>query len=174
VGTPSDSYLKRALSWLVVTTALYLLMNGAQIFETLLVVPAWTAAPPASLGMFQGEYRLDFKTFWIAFHSLHEITFIVALVFCWKLKSVRQWLLALLVVHIAIRVWTVAYFAPTIIEFQRTPVSSTIDPTLLQRAAQWRHMNVIRVSIFLAVNLALLPLIVRVGKMLCATRTARA
>jgi hypothetical protein len=77
MGTPSSSYLKRALFWLVTTTAVYLLMNGAQIFETVLIVPAWTAAPPASLGMFQGEYGLDFKTFWIVFHSLHEITFIL-------------------------------------------------------------------------------------------------
>ena len=68
----SPRYLRRALVWLVATTAIYLLMNGAQIFETALIVPAWTAAPPASLAMFQGEFRLDFKTFWIKrSHSGH-------------------------------------------------------------------------------------------------------
>ena len=66
MSAASVAYLKRALFWLVTTTAMYLLMNGAQIFETALIVPAWTAAPPASLGMFQGPYRLDFKAFWIA------------------------------------------------------------------------------------------------------------
>jgi hypothetical protein len=174
MSTPSSSYLKRALFWLVTTTAVYLLMNGAQIFETVLIVPAWTAAPPASLGMFQGEYGLDFKTFWIVFHSLHEITFILALVSCWKLKGVRQWVLVLLVVHIAVRVWTVAYFAPTIIAFQNTPYSPTIDPGLVQKAAQWRNMNIIRVLLFMAVNLALLPLIHRVGKMLSASESKKA
>ena len=39
-------------------------MNGAQIFETVLIVTAWTAAPPASLALFQGEFGLDFKTLW--------------------------------------------------------------------------------------------------------------
>ena len=51
--TPSG-YLKRALGWLVTTTAVYFVMNGAQIFETVVIVPAWTAAPPASLAMFHG------------------------------------------------------------------------------------------------------------------------
>ena len=172
--TPSDAYLKRALWWLVATTAVYLLMNGSQIFETLLIVPAWTAAPPASLTMFQGEYRLDFKAFWIAFHSIHEVTFILALVFCWKLRSIRRWLLILLVAHVAVRVWTIAYFAPTIIEFQGLPSSPTIDPALTERAARWRLLNLLRVAVFLAVNLGLFPVVLRVAKTLCAAKPAPA
>jgi hypothetical protein len=169
MGGLSTSYLRRALFWLVTTTAVYLLMNGAQVFETVLIVPAWTAAPPASLGIFQGQYGLDFKVFWIVFHSLHETTLILALALCWKLTSIRQWLLGLLVVHVAVRVWTVAYFAPTIIAFQSMPHSPTVDPALVQKAAQWRSLNIIRVVLFMAVNLALLPLIFRVDRMLCAS-----
>ncbi len=169
MGGLSTSYLRRALFWLVTTTAVYLLMNGAQVFETVLIVPAWTAAPPASLGIFQGQYGLDFKVFWIVFHSLHETTLILALALCWKLTSIRQWLLGLLVVHVAVRVWTVAYFAPTIIAFQSMPHSPTVDPALVQKAAQWRSLNIIRMVLFMAVNLALLPLILRVDRMLCAS-----
>jgi hypothetical protein len=44
-----DAYLRRALAWLVTSTVVYLMMNGAQVFETALIVPSWTAAPPASL-----------------------------------------------------------------------------------------------------------------------------
>jgi hypothetical protein len=54
-------YLKRALFWLVTTTGLYLLMNGAQIFETVLIVPTWTGTPPTSLAMFLGEFGLDLR-----------------------------------------------------------------------------------------------------------------
>ena len=39
MSTPSASYLRRSLFWLVATTAVYLLMNGAQLFETALIVP---------------------------------------------------------------------------------------------------------------------------------------
>ena len=145
-------------------------MNGAQIFETVLIVPAWTAAPPASLAMFRGEFGLDFKRFWIAFHSLHELTFIAALVFSWRLKGVRQWVLALLIIHIAVRVWTVAYFAPIIIAFQGTPHSAAIDPALVKKAAEWRNLNIIRVILFGAVNGALLVAVYRVARMLCASR----
>jgi hypothetical protein len=174
MSTSSTNYSKRALFGLVTTTTVYLLMNGAQIFETVLIVPAWTAAPPASLGMFQGGSGLDFKTFWIVFHSLHEITFILALVLCWKLPGIRRWLLGLLVVHIAVRAWTLVYFAPTIIAFQQLPPSSTVDPALVRAAARWRNLNIVRVVLFMAVNLALLPLIFRVGRMLGASepRTA--
>src|SRR5262245_36746828 len=139
-GVLTSTHLSTALSWLVVTTALYLLMNGAQIFETALIVPAWSAAPPQSLGMFQGKYRLDFKVFCIAFHSLHEITFILTLVFCWRLPQVRQALIVLLAIHVGVRIWTIAYFAPTIIEMQRLPPSPTIDPDLVARAGRWRQL----------------------------------
>ena len=173
MSTPSASYLRRSLFWLVATTAVHLLMNGAQLFETALIVPAWTAAPPASLGLFQGEHRLDFKVFWIVLHSLHEITFVVALVLCWKLKAVRHWMLGLLLVHMAVRVWTLAYFVPTIVGFQSMPPSPSVDPALVREATRWRSLNLIRVLLFVAVNLALLPLIFRVGKMLCATEPRR-
>ena len=162
--------LARALVSLVVTTAVYLVMNGAQIFETVLIVPAWTAAPPASLGLFQGAYGLDFKAFWIAVHSIHELTFIAALIACWKLPSIRWALLELLGVHVAVRVWTIAYFAPTIIAFQGLPVSTQADHQLVAQAARWRTLNLLRVLVFAMVNLALFPLIHRVGAMLYAGR----
>jgi hypothetical protein len=67
----------------------------------------------------------------------------------------------------AVRAWTIAYFAPTIIAFQSMPHSATIDPVLVEKAAQWRNMNIIRVMLFMAVNCALLPAIYRVARMLC-------
>lgn len=79
---------------------------------------------------------------------------------------VRPWIVVLLIVHMAVRVWTVAYFAPTIIAFQSTPRSATIDPVLVEKAAQWRNMNIIRVMLFMAVNCFLLPVIYRVARML--------
>lgn len=79
---------------------------------------------------------------------------------------VRPWIVVLLIVHMAVRVWTVAYFAPTIIAFQSTPRSATIDPVLVEKAAQWRNMNIIRVMLFMAVNCVLLPVIYRVARML--------
>lgn len=147
----------RATQWLFYSICAYFIMNGAQVWETALMVPAWTAAPPASLIFFQKPYGLDFKVFWIVTHGVHELIFIIALVFNWNIKKRRNLILLVLAGHIAVRAWTLMYFAPTIIEFQALPYSDTIDVFLQQKAAHWRNLNYVRVAIFFVLNLLLIP-----------------
>lgn len=161
----SMTYVSRAETWLFITTLAYFLMNGAQIFETAVIIPKWTAAPPESFQLFRGRYGLDFKPFWIAMHSVHEITFILAIVFCWKLEPVRNCLLLLFVAHFAVRVWTLAYFAPNIIDFQRIANTGDSGSDLLSRVNLWRTLNYLRVALFIAISLGLLPLCQRVMQM---------
>ncbi len=161
---PSPAYLRRATGWLAGTTLAYFLMNGAQIFETATVVPSWTAAPPESLAIFHGEHPLDFKAFWIVTHTLHELTFLAAIAATWRLSAIRGRLLALLAMHVAVRVWTLAYFAPTIIELQQLPAGTGLDPALAERAQLWQDLNYLRVAIFVAVSFALLPLVAKVAR----------
>lgn len=158
MNTVSTDYLIRAEVWLTITTLVYFLMNGAQIFETFVIIPKWTANAPFSFQMFKGEFGLDLKTFWIAIHSLHEITFIVAIVFCWELDFIRNWLLILFIIHFTVRVWTIAYFAPNIIEFQRIANGNILVQNLAQKANMWRKLNYLRVILFLAVSFGLIPL----------------
>jgi len=160
----TESYLVRAEAWLLITTLIYFLMNGAQIFETAVIVPKWTASPPESFQLFKGQFGLDFKTFWIAMHSIHEITFLIAIAVCWKL-DIRNWLLVLFAIHFAVRVWTLAYFAPNIIEFQQLANTTHSSVNLLHRATWWRTLNYLRVGIFVAVSIGLVPLYMRVLSM---------
>ena len=156
-------YLTRAETWFIISTLLYFFQNGAQIFETVVIVPKWTAAPPESLQIFKGKYALDFKAFWIAVHTIHEITFILAIIFCWKLVFIRNWLLILFAIHFAVRVWTIAYFAPNIIAFQKMANdNNSAAPDLLKRTTQWRNLNYLRVGIFIAVSIALVPLLIQI------------
>ena len=160
------NYLSRAEISVLISTLLYFFQNGAQIFETIVIVPKWTAAPPESLQMFKGKYALDFKVFWIVIHSIHEITFILAIIFCWKLVFIRNWLLILFAIHFAVRVWTVAYFAPNIIAFQKLANDGKSAPSdLLKRTKQWRNLNYLRVGIFIAVSIALVPLLIQIINM---------
>lgn len=170
----TSGYLRRAALWLVITTLAYSLVNGAQIFETATIVPSWTTAPPRSLGLFHGAYGLDFMAFWITMHTVHELTFLLAIVFAWKVQTVRNWLLALFAAHAALRVWTLTYFAPTLIAFQHSPISSEVDPALVAQAALWQDLNYLRVGLFVAVSVALLPLVARVIRLLYADDRARA
>lgn len=143
----------RAQLWLFIATAAYFIMNGAQLWETAIMIPAWTAAPPASLFFFKGPYGLDFKNFWIIVHSSHEVLLIMALIFNWRFKKRRNIMLLLFGAHIGVRVWTLQYFAPAIIEFQAIEVKDMIDSTLVDKASRWRNLNYLRVGLFFLINL---------------------
>lgn len=155
------SYLTRAELWLCITTLIYFLMNGAQIFETLVFVPKWTTSPPDNFKLLLDGQGTSLKNFWIIFHSLHEITFILAIVFCWKIDPVRNWLLILFAVHFAVRVWTLSYFAPNIIGFQKVAESPSLAEELINRTSLWQTLNYVRVGIFIAVSIGLVPMCIK-------------
>lgn len=155
------NYLTRAELWLFISTLLYFLMNGAQLFETLVFVPKWTDSPPTNFKLLLDGPGASLKFFWIIFHSLHEITFILAIIFCWKIDFARNWLLILFGVHLAVRVWTLAYFAPNIISFQKMAEAHSHVKDLAGRTSLWQMLNYIRVAIFIAVSIALIPLCIK-------------
>lgn len=155
------SYLTRAELWLCITTLIYFLMNGAQIFETLVFVPKWTASPPDNFNLLLDGRGSSLKFFWIVFHSLHEITFILAIIFCWKIDPVRNWLLILFAIHFAVRAWTLSYFAPNIIDFQKVAENPALAKDLINRTSLWQTLNYVRVAIFIAVSIGLIPLCIK-------------
>jgi hypothetical protein len=158
----TEQYLLRAETWLFITTLIYFLMNGAQLFETAVIIPKWTASPPESFQLFKGKYGLDLKTFWIVLHSIHEITFILAIIFCWKLIFIRDWLLVLFAIHFAARIWTLVYFAPNIIEFQKIANTEGGTNELLKRTTRWKNLNYLRVALFIVVSVGLIPLLIKI------------
>ena len=157
----TESYLTRAELWMLITTLAYFMMNGAQIFETAVLVPKWTANPPETFSYLADKNGATLKTFWIVCHSLHEITFIIAIIFCWKLVPIRNGLLLLFAIHFAVRGWTLSYFAPNIIEFEKIAEGFGSTTDLLHRATTWRTLNYIRVGLFIAVSIGLIPLLIR-------------
>ena len=157
----SQAYLDRAEFWTLLTTVIYFLMNGAQLFETLLFVPRWAASPPESLRFLQDGQGLGLKAFWIVFHSLHELTFILAILFCWKIEPVRNGLILIFILHFAVRVWTLAYFAPNIIDFQKIVETRELDHHLKERIVNWKFWNYVRVGIYLTLSVGMIPLCMR-------------
>jgi len=161
MDTVTGNYLSRAEFWLFLTTLVYFLMNGAQIFETLVFVPKWADAPPSGFSLLKGP-GAGLKNFWIIFHSLHELTFLLAIIFCWKIGFARNWLLVSFAVHFAVRVWTLAYFAPNIIQFQKMAGTQVMSDGLAAKTALWQTLNYIRVAVFMAISAGLVPLCIRV------------
>jgi hypothetical protein len=137
-------------------------MNGAQIFETLVFVPKWAASPPDNFRLLLDGRGASLKVFWIVLHSVHEVAFLLAIIFCWEIDPVRNWLLVLFTIHFGVRVWTLAYFAPNIIAFQKIAETSAPAMDLSRLTTRWQALNYIRVSIFMAVSLGLIPLCMKV------------
>ena len=157
----SVSYLNRAEIWLFITTLLYFLMNGAQIFETAVIVPKWTANAPQSFQWLTDKNGMSLKSFWILFHSVHEIAFILAIVFCWKIDPVRNWLLILFILHFAVRVWTILYFAPNIMAFEKAATATDLSVNWEAKAALWKTLNYLRVGLFIVLSIGLIPLCIK-------------
>lgn len=155
------SYLTRAEVWLCITTLLYFLMNGAQIFETLVFVPKWTVSLPDNFKLLSDGPGISLKTFWIVFHSIHEITFILAIIFCWKIEPIKNWLLILFVIHFAVRIWTLTFFAPNIIDFQKVAENPPLAKDLIKRTSLWQTLNYVRVTIFILVSIGLIPICIK-------------
>lgn len=163
MNTTTLQDLAKAEMWLLITTLVYFLMNGAQIFETVAVVPKWSASPPESFVLISGPYGINLKAFWIILHSVHEIIFFIALYFCWKIDPIRNWLLLLLGIHFAVRAWTLLYFAPNIMAFQKISTDSSFAHVdLIAKTTLWRTLNYIRVAIFIGVSIGLVPLLFKV------------
>lgn len=160
----TTSYLTRAEIWLCITTLVYFLLNGAQISETLVFVPKWVDSPPDNFKLLLDGKGTSLKTFWIVFHSLHEVTFLLAIIFCWKIDPVRNWLLILFAIHFAVRIWTLSYFAPNIMDFQKIAETPSLAKNLIHRTSLWQTLNYVRVAIFIAVSLGLIPLCIRLFK----------
>lgn len=154
-------YLTRAEIWLGITVLLYFLMNGAQVFETAVLVPKWTASPPENFGLLADKNGASLKVFWIVMHSVHEVAFILALIFCWKVAGVRNWLLLLFVLHMGVRVWTLAFFAPHILRFQEMYETKQFAEGLVSKAQLWQSLNYVRVALYIAISVGLLPLLGR-------------
>lgn len=160
----TTEYLFRAEAWLLITTLIYFIMNGAGIFETAVIIPKWSAAPPESFHILKGEYGIDLKIFWIVMHSIHEITFIIAIIFCWHIPGVRDWLVMLFATHFAVRVWTLLYFVPNIIAFQKIANDGGAVPDLTNRVNNWRNLNYLRTGAFIAVSAGMVMVYLSVVK----------
>lgn len=160
-NVPSQ-YLSRAELWICLTTLLYFLMNGAQIFETLVFVPKWATSPPHDFKLLLNGKGTSLKVFWIVMHSLHELAFILAIIFCWKLTPIRYWLLVLFALHFLVRVWTLAYFAPNIIDFQKTAADPSLAKDLVKRVTDWQTWNYVRVALYIILSIAFIPLCIKV------------
>ena len=89
---------------------------GGGLYEALLVDRAWPNYPaivqPSRGGINRG-------LFWGPVHTLYELALVVAAWSAWSDTRVRWWVIGALIIHLAARAWSFAYFIPNAIRFEK-------------------------------------------------------
>ncbi len=131
---------------LILASISFITVIGGATYEHLAVVPVWSAAVPASLSMFQGEYRLAAENFWIPIHPITLLLFAVSLAFNWRTKR-RNFILIPFVGYFVILILTFLYFVPELMAITQSSFSLNIDPELTRRAQTWELLSLIRLAV---------------------------
>lgn len=123
----------------------YIVVIGGATYEHLAVVPQWTAAPPASLAMFQGPYGLQAQNFWIPIHPITLLLMAAALVANWRSPRRRTiaWSMA---GYVLVLVITFVHFVPELIALTGMPYAEVVDADLQARAQQWETLSLVRLA----------------------------
>jgi hypothetical protein len=133
----------------------FIIVIGGAVYEHIAVVPRWSAAPPASLVMFQGPYGLNPAPFWQIIHPITLILFIAALVSNWKTNR-RKLILIVFGGYFLVLVITAIYFVPELMSITGTAFTETIDSDLTKRAGQWEMFSQIRLVFLIGLALTVL------------------
>lgn len=89
---------------------------GGGIYETLLIDRVWPDNPaliqPSRGGINRGR-------FWATANTLYELALAAAIWWVWSDGGVRWWAIAALMIHLAARAWSFAYFIPNALRFEK-------------------------------------------------------
>jgi hypothetical protein len=131
------------------TTLTACALFGAGLYEVLVVDPAWPKRP----GIIQPHNGgISRRRFWIPAHTLFEVLLIAALIAAWGSSDARTALLAALVSHAVMRVWSLVDFVPKAVAFEKA------DPAEVDEAAAvaWTRRSLLRLPLDLVTCMAVL------------------
>lgn len=128
---------------------------GAATYEHLAMVPRWSAAPPLSLSMFQGNYGLNSGQFWMPIHPVTLLLIIVSLVLYRKTPRQKN-ILAALGIYVFVLLVTFIYFVPELLSIINTPYSTAVAQDLQSRAKTWEALSLVRLGVLIPTAFILL------------------
>ena len=140
---------------LILASISYIIVLGGATYEHLSVVPQWSAAPPLSLTMYQGEYALDSLYFWPPMHLLTLTSMVTALVLHWRAPA-RPYVGAALAGYLLVIAVTAVYFLPELNAITHTPYQPVVDAALTERAGTWEALSLLRLTGMIVIAAVLL------------------
>jgi hypothetical protein len=114
------------------------IMLGGGIYETLLVDRVWPDNPAIIQPKRGGINR---ALFWMPAHTLYELALFFALWMVWAVTDARWWTVAALVVHFAARAWSLAYFIPRALRFEKL---GDLTEEQKHEARRWTRLSLCR------------------------------
>ncbi|HTB98472.1 MAG TPA: hypothetical protein VK716_15790 [Terracidiphilus sp.] len=151
---------RRADAWLLYCLSAFWLMTGASLWETAVFVPIWASARPGALTVLKGDVGMDAAYLWVSVHSIFEVILLFTLISNWNDRPRRNALLAFTFLYAVVRAWTILYFAPSFLTFQRLSANSQFANPLLEGVVRWKNLNLIRTSLVTGLNVAFLAYVI--------------
>jgi len=140
---------------LILASISFITVIGGAVYEHLALVPVWSSAVPASLSVFQGEYRLTPEKFWMLIHPVTVGLLIAALVANWT-SDRRPLIVSTLAGYLIVLGITFFYFVPELMDLTQTPFSETVDAALTDRANRWETLSLVRLGFLVILAMTLL------------------
>jgi hypothetical protein len=166
-----SSPVVRAVLWLFV---IFLgIAFGAGLYESRVVVPGWVTSPDGQPAWSAETARADDtgRRFW-AFVTTGPLTLLTlaSLFLAWRSSgALRSWWLGAAAIALADRIFTFAYFIPTLVGLMRLADS----PATREAAMQWATLDYVRHAIVLAAWVAGMKAFALAHATSPATRTSR-
>lgn len=138
---------------IALTTAIALVGLGGGLYETSVVDARWPDKPeliPPSEGV------LNRKHFWIPVHVSFELFLVAALIAAWRVPAVRYCLIAAVLSHVSMRIWSGFDFIPKATAFEQ----STSASFSIEAARAWTSRSLLRLPLDLVTCMALLSALI--------------
>lgn len=140
---------------LILACISFIIVIGGATYEHAAVVPVWSSAVPKSLSMFQGEYGLAARNFWIPVHPVTMVLLITGLVANWRTPR-RPYIIATILGYAAVLAVTFTYFVPELMTLVQTTYATTIDADLTRRANLWETLSLVRLGCMVVIAVVML------------------
>jgi hypothetical protein len=144
---------RRSLYILLLCSLLFGLVLGAGISQSLFVMPAWFASPPASLALI-GHQSAKSVAFWIPLQAGLLAALVASLALNWRSPERRKLVGGALGVYVLTWVVSGLFFVPEIISLAAAASDGPYDASLAERGQRWMQLSWGR-HVLLAVGWAL-------------------
>lgn len=134
----------RTALWLAMLAAVAVCAAGS--YEHVVIVPAWTEAPPASLALFHGPYGVDTGRWWRAVHIPTSLLAVAASVLL-RGQPARAFAGAAALGYVIVLAATGVWYLPELVALTGDLAAPIAHPEWRERAQRWEMASLVRLAV---------------------------